>query len=74
MKRIQPQRLNVGGRKLKIKSNLFRKLEELLQKGVCGLTLPQTMMPFTENGITPAIIMNPHKILCECSGNRVLVV
>jgi hypothetical protein len=32
------------------------------QKGVCGLTLCQSMMPFDENGVTPSIIMNPHAI------------
>lgn len=49
------------------------------QKGVIGLTLPQSMFPFTEFGITPSIIMNPHAIpsrincLSECVGNNVLV-
>lgn len=32
------------------------------QKGVVGLTLCQSMMPFDENGVTPSIIMNPHAI------------
>ena len=39
-------------------------------KGICGLSLPAAMMPYTAEGVVPDIIVNPHSIPTRMAINQ----